>query len=69
MWIKTFWSLPVDLLHYVYQIELFAELLHKKVEEKYPGLSRGITIKSNENKETYNQDSIDKSVLLNIRGV
>lgn len=47
----------------------FAELLHKKIEEKYPGLSRGINLQSNESKETYNQDIIDESVLLNIGGV
>lgn len=48
----------------------FAELLHKKIEEKYPGLSRGVFVKSNEAyQSTYNQDVLDESVLLNIGGV
>jgi stage II sporulation protein P len=47
----------------------FAESLHKKIEEKYPGLSRGITLQSSESKETYNQDIKGESVLLNIGGV
>ncbi|MEG0440285.1 MAG: stage II sporulation protein P [Solibacillus sp.] len=45
----------------------FAELLHKKMEEKYPGLSRGVLVKTTGN--TYNQDILEESVLLDIGGV
>lgn len=45
----------------------FAQLLHKKMEEKYPGLSRGVVVKTTGN--TYNQDVFEKSVLLEIGGV
>ncbi|QFF98660.1 stage II sporulation protein P [Psychrobacillus glaciei] len=45
----------------------FAELLHKKMEDKYPGLSRGIIVKNTGN--TYNLDVLEKSVLLEVGGV
>lgn len=45
----------------------FAQLLHKKMEEKYPGLSRGVVVKTTGN--SYNQDILEESVLLNIGGV
>ncbi|MBO0960880.1 stage II sporulation protein P [Neobacillus sp. MM2021_6] len=47
----------------------FAELLHNKIEEKYPGLSRGVFVKDNPpNQNTYNQDLFGNSVLLEIGG-
>ncbi len=49
----------------------FAELLHKKMEEKYPGLSRGVIVKSNERnkkQDTYNQELLEQSELLEIGG-
>lgn len=45
----------------------FAEIMHQKIEEKYPGLSRGVILISTNN--TYNQDILKESVLLNIGGV
>ncbi|MBZ5753041.1 stage II sporulation protein P [Metabacillus rhizolycopersici] len=48
----------------------FAQLLHSKIEEKYPSLSRGVIVKDNPQKQnTYNQDVLDNSVLLEIGGV
>jgi stage II sporulation protein P len=50
----------------------FANLLNQKIEEKVPGLARGVFVKSKENSEnqnSYNQDIINQSVLLNIGGV
>ncbi|WP_080846505.1 stage II sporulation protein P [Cytobacillus gottheilii] len=48
----------------------FAELLHSKIEEKYPTLSRGVLIKADTSKQnTYNQDLIEQSVLIEIGGV
>ncbi|TQR20804.1 stage II sporulation protein P [Psychrobacillus vulpis] len=50
----------------------FAKLLHTKLEEKYPGLSRGILEKSNENvsqQSTYNQELLKQSVLLEVGGI
>lgn len=47
----------------------FAECLHNKIEEKYPSLSRGVMVKDNPPKQnTYNQDLIGHSVLLDIGG-
>jgi len=47
----------------------FAKLLHSKIEEKYPSLSRGVIVNDNPPKQnTYNQDVIDNSVLLEIGG-
>lgn len=48
----------------------FAEQLHNEIEKKYPGLSRGVVIKSaSKNQNTYNQELMDQSVLLEIGGV
>jgi len=47
----------------------FAELLHTKMEQKYPGISRGVIVKNGKAQSTYNQDLIGKSVLMNIGGV
>lgn len=48
----------------------FAELLHNKIEEKYPGLSKGIYTKNNpKNQNTYNQDLFSNSVMVQIGGV
>lgn len=47
----------------------FAELLHNKMEEEYPRLSRGVIVKDNQfQQNTYNQDLLDNSVLLEIGG-
>ncbi|MEH6941018.1 stage II sporulation protein P [Bacillus sp. JJ722] len=48
----------------------FAEFLHNKLEEKYPGLSKGIDIiaKDQNHQGIYNQDLIKQSLLLNIGG-
>jgi stage II sporulation protein P len=49
----------------------FAKLVSEKMEGKIPGLSRGVLVKSKENPEeqnTYNQDLLDQTVLLNIGG-
>ncbi|WP_201712823.1 stage II sporulation protein P [Rossellomorea arthrocnemi] len=50
----------------------FAKLISEQMEEKVPGVSRGVVVKSKENTEeqnTYNQDLLDQSVLLNIGGL
>jgi stage II sporulation protein P len=47
----------------------FAELLHNKMEETYPNLSRGVFVKDNPPKQnTYNQELFGNSVLLEIGG-
>ncbi|WP_042347866.1 stage II sporulation protein P [Bacillus massiliigorillae] len=47
-----------------------AKFLHKKIEEKYPGLSRGVESlsKGNGHEGIYNQDLMSKTLLLNIGG-
>ncbi|MEO4054402.1 stage II sporulation protein P [Solibacillus sp. CAU 1738] len=47
----------------------FAMLLHEKLEELYPGLSRGVVEKEGKPRNTYNQDVLDNSSLLEIGGV
>lgn len=47
----------------------FAIRLHEKLEELYPGLSKGVIEKGEKPQNTYNQDLKDNSVLLNIGGV
>ena len=47
----------------------FANRIHKKLEQLYPGLSRGVIEKGVNPQNTYNQDVHDQSVLLNIGGV
>lgn len=48
----------------------FAALLHNKIEEIYPGLSRGVFVKDNpQMQDTYNQDIFGNSVLLQIGGL
>lgn len=48
----------------------FAKKLHEKIEMLYPGLSRGVVVMgSNQTFNTYNQDLIEQSVLLEIGGV
>jgi stage II sporulation protein P len=50
----------------------FAKLISEQMEEKVPGLSRGVLVKSKEDPEeqnTYNQDLLDQTVLLNIGGI
>ncbi|MCQ6274546.1 stage II sporulation protein P [Bacillus sp. V3B] len=47
-----------------------AKELHQKLEEKYPGISRGVFIKGkDEGNGVYNQDLTDKSMLLEFGGV
>lgn len=47
----------------------FSKILHKEIEEKYPGLSRGVIVKDNPVKQnTYNQDLFGNSVMLEIGG-
>lgn len=47
-----------------------AKALHQKLEEKYPGISRGVFIKGkNEGNGVYNQDLTNKSMLLEFGGV
>lgn len=47
----------------------FATLIHQKLEDKYPGLSNGVIEKGEDPKNTYNQDVLEKSLLLDIGGV
>jgi stage II sporulation protein P len=47
----------------------FATLLHNRIEEKFPNLSRGVFVKNNpQNQNTYNQDLFGNSVMLEIGG-
>jgi stage II sporulation protein P len=46
-----------------------AELIHNKMEKKYPGISRGVIVKDNKRQSTYNMDILGNSVLMNIGGV
>jgi stage II sporulation protein P len=48
-----------------------AELFHEKLEQKVPGISIGVKVKSKDNTQeqsTYNQDLIDQTMLVNIGG-
>lgn len=47
----------------------FANRIHEKLEQRYPGLSRGVIEKGVNPRNTYNQDVHDHSALLNIGGV
>lgn len=47
----------------------FAISLHEKLEELYPGLSRGVFEKGENPQNTYNQDLQSNSVILEIGGV
>jgi stage II sporulation protein P len=49
-----------------------AEHLQSKIEKKYPGLSRGVIVKSSSNdneQSTYNQDLLKSSLILEVGGV
>jgi len=47
----------------------FAQLIHNKIEEKYPHLSSGVFVKNNPTEQdTYNQDVFGNSVLIEIGG-
>jgi stage II sporulation protein P len=49
-----------------------AEHLHSKIEEEYPGLSKGVVVKTSTEKmkqNTYNQDLLNNSLLLEVGGV
>ncbi|WP_047982428.1 stage II sporulation protein P [Ornithinibacillus contaminans] len=49
---------------------LFAKELHEKLEEKYPGLSRGVYLKtSSEGNGVYNQDISNRSLLIEMGGI
>lgn len=47
----------------------FARKFHKKVQELYPGLSRGVFGKSKEMASDYNQDLLKQSVIIEIGGI
>lgn len=48
----------------------FAEAIHNKLEQKYPGLSRGIFLKEGTSKNLdYNQDLMSTTILMNIGGI
>lgn len=48
----------------------FAKELHQKLEEKYPGISRGVFVKGkSEGNGVYNQDLTNQSMLLEFGGV
>jgi stage II sporulation protein P len=49
-----------------------ADHLQSKIEEEYPGLSRGVIVKSSSNdneQSTYNQDLLKSSLILEVGGV
>lgn len=47
----------------------FANRIHEKLEQLYPGLSKGVSEKGVNPRNTYNQDVHDHTALLNIGGV
>ena len=48
----------------------FASEIHEKLEEKYPGLSKGVYLKSkSEGNGVYNQDISSKSLLVEVGGI
>lgn len=50
----------------------FADHLHRIIEESYPGLSRGVIVKSSSNnneQSSYNQDLLNNSLILEVGGV
>lgn len=47
----------------------FANNLHQKLEKLYPGISRGVIVKGENPRNTYNQEIYNQSVLLNIGGI
>ncbi|AWE07349.1 stage II sporulation protein P [Lysinibacillus sp. 2017] len=47
----------------------FANRIHEKLEQLYPGLSKGVSEKGVNPRNTYNQDVYDQAALLNIGGV
>ncbi|MFZ3580369.1 stage II sporulation protein P, partial [Virgibacillus sp. DJP39] len=49
---------------------LFASKFHEKLEQKYPGLSKGVYVKTkSEGNGVYNQDISNKSLLIEIGGI
>ncbi|MEN1970238.1 stage II sporulation protein P [Lentibacillus sp. N15] len=66
---KVFFT--VGVVHKDYKKNLqFAEELNKKIEEKYPGISRGIFKKDkSEGNGVYNQDLSGNSILIEVGGV
>ena len=49
---------------------MFANEIHEKLEEKYPGLSRGVYLKSkSEGNGVYNQDISTKLLLVEVGGI
>lgn len=47
----------------------FANNLHQKLEKLYPGISRGVIVKGENPRNTYNQEIQKQSVLLDIGGI
>ena len=47
----------------------FANSLHQKLEKLYPGISRGVIVKGENPRNTYNQEIQKQSVLLDIGGI
>lgn len=45
-----------------------ADLFHHKLQEKYPGLSRGVLVGGKATKNNYNQDLFNNSLLIEIGG-
>ncbi|WP_062050476.1 stage II sporulation protein P [Bacillus sp. JCM 19034] len=47
----------------------FAKLLHEQLEEKFPGVSRGVEEKDSYFDSTYNQELFGQSVLIDVGGI
>ncbi|GAE27591.1 stage II sporulation protein P [Halalkalibacter wakoensis JCM 9140] len=47
----------------------FAMLLHERLEEKFPGVSRGVEERDSYFDSTYNQDLFGQSVLIEVGGI
>ncbi|PAD68732.1 hypothetical protein CHH83_12275 [Bacillus sp. 7586-K] len=45
-----------------------ADLFHHKLQDKYPGISRGVLVGGKATKNNYNQDLFDNSLLIEIGG-
>ncbi|CAM4015740.1 stage II sporulation protein P [Lederbergia lenta] len=67
---KTIFVIGEGNPHYAKNLE-FAGKLHKNLQEKYPGLSRGVMAKPkiDGNNGVYNQDLAEKGLLIEIGGV
>ncbi|ASN05632.1 stage II sporulation protein P [Virgibacillus necropolis] len=66
---KLYFIVGVEHENYIKNLE-FVEELNKKIEESYPGLSKGIYKKDrSEGNGVYNQDISERSILIEIGGV